>query len=64
MYERKATARRFFDAPRRADHRPNAPDPDRVLPFRDRVALGYYDRPDLAEAAVVRMLQILIAENN
>lgn len=64
MYELNPADRRFFDAPRRTDHRLHAPDLGRVLPFRDRVALGYYDRPDLTEAVVVRMLQILSAENN
>lgn len=54
-----------FSQPRRtASHRFHARELDRVLPFRHRVALGYYDRPDLTEVAITRMLQMLNAQHN
>lgn len=62
MYDFTPAGRRFFDAPRPADHRLHGPALGSVLPFRDRVATGYYDQPDLTEAVVARMLRLLETE--
>lgn len=56
--------RQFFTTPATADHR-HHPGPMRsVLPFRDRVALGYYDHPELTDAVVSRVLRMLNADRN
>ena len=64
MHNSPPTRRSLFETPRTAGHRFHARDIDQVLPFRDRVALGYYDRPDLTEVAITRMLQMLNAQHN
>jgi len=56
--------RRFFATPHYRAHRPRAAAPRYIGPFRDRLARGYYDRPDLTDAAVARMLKKLSADYN
>ena len=64
MYHARPSRHRLFvdrhpGRDRTPDLRPRVP-----LTIRDRVALGYYDRPDVTDAVVRRMLQIFNAENN
>ena len=64
MYNARQPHRRLFVDQYPGNDRLHAPQSQRALTLRDRVALGYYDSPELTEAAVTRMLQIFNGNNN